>query len=67
MGLAMSLSTRPAAGVPACIVRPLGGRRESLGLLATALAVVAALAGYVALRPQKVAPPRAAELAGPVL
>lgn len=57
MGLAMSLSTRPAAGVPACIVRPLGGRRESLGLLATALAVVAALAGYVALRPQKVAPP----------
>lgn len=39
------------------VVRPVSGRWESLALLLAALAIIASVAGYITLRPQKVGPP----------
>lgn len=45
------------AGSAIKVVRPVSGRWESLALLFAALAVIASVAGYVMLRPQKAGPP----------
>ncbi|MDR9877401.1 hypothetical protein RJC98_19630 [Pseudomonas allii] len=46
---------RPAAAITQ--VRPRSGAWESLGLLLATLAVIASVAGYVMLRPERVGPP----------